>query len=52
MSQSNIPRKSNVTRIGRARRQMSALAAGDDASAVAQAVAASPWGTGDFASLL
>ncbi|HEY5494211.1 MAG TPA: dNTP triphosphohydrolase [Candidatus Anoxymicrobiaceae bacterium] len=30
MSQSNIPRKSNVTRIGRARRQMSALAAGDD----------------------
>ena len=31
---------------------LAALAAGNDASAVAQAVAASPWGTGDFASLL
>jgi len=29
MSESNIPRKSNVTRIGRARRQMSALASGE-----------------------
>jgi peptidoglycan hydrolase CwlO-like protein len=30
---------------------LAALAAGNDASAVAQAVAASPWGTGNFSSL-
>jgi hypothetical protein len=31
---------------------LAALASGNDASAVAQAVAASPWGTGNFAPLL